>query len=161
MRMWDSGTIISDSGNRREFDSGAVRDMAEGKGRCDLMPLRVIANILEDDVIYNIACAINMTKTVKCEYLKKAVRIFCADDAMWDSVLDLSKHFEAGAKKYGERNWEKGLPESCYIDSAIRHYLKYRRGDTDEPHDRAFLWNIVCLMWTIENIDSEQEATNK
>lgn len=30
--------MIKDSGNRREFDSGAVRDIAEGKGRCDLLP---------------------------------------------------------------------------------------------------------------------------
>ena len=29
---------MHDSGNRREFDTGAVRDMAEGKGRFDLMP---------------------------------------------------------------------------------------------------------------------------
>lgn len=34
---------ILDSGTRREFDTGAVRDMAEGKGRCDLMPLGVVA----------------------------------------------------------------------------------------------------------------------
>ena len=30
--------MIKDSGNRRKFSSGAVRDIAEGKGRCDLMP---------------------------------------------------------------------------------------------------------------------------
>ncbi len=29
---------LMDSGNRREFDSGAVRDMEAGKGRCDLLP---------------------------------------------------------------------------------------------------------------------------
>lgn len=29
---------LKDSGNRREFESGAVRDMQEGKGRCDLIP---------------------------------------------------------------------------------------------------------------------------
>ena len=33
--------MIKDSGNRRAFESGAVRDMAEGKGRCDLLPLSV------------------------------------------------------------------------------------------------------------------------
>ena len=31
--------LIQDSGTRREFESGAVRDMAEGKGRCDLLPM--------------------------------------------------------------------------------------------------------------------------
>ena len=30
--------MIQDSGERRAFQSGAVRDMAEGKGRCDLLP---------------------------------------------------------------------------------------------------------------------------
>lgn len=34
---------IKDSGERREFETGAVRDIAEGKGRCDLMPLDIVA----------------------------------------------------------------------------------------------------------------------
>lgn len=42
---------IKDSGVRRKFDSGAVRDIAEGKGRCDLLPLGVIGRILEDNVL--------------------------------------------------------------------------------------------------------------
>ena len=29
---------IKDSGERREFDTGAVRDIQEGKGRMDLLP---------------------------------------------------------------------------------------------------------------------------
>ena len=37
--------MIQDSGNRREFDTGAVRDIAEGKGRCDLLPLDVVSEI--------------------------------------------------------------------------------------------------------------------
>ena len=44
--------MIKDSGNRREFESGAVRDMQEGKGRCDLMPLNVAAAILEHNDLY-------------------------------------------------------------------------------------------------------------
>jgi len=47
------------------------------------------------------------------------------------------------------------LPEWCYLDSAIRHYLKWKRGDKDERHDRAVLWNLSCLMWTIKHKDSE------
>ena len=34
---------IKDSGERMEFDTGAVRDIQKGKGRCDLMPLDVVA----------------------------------------------------------------------------------------------------------------------
>lgn len=29
---------LKDSGERRVFQSGAVRDIEEGKGRCDLLP---------------------------------------------------------------------------------------------------------------------------
>ena len=35
-----------------------------------------------------------------------------------------------------------------FIDSAIRHYMKYLRGDKDEPHDRALCWNLMCAIWT-------------
>lgn len=34
--------MIKDSGNRREFDTGAVRDMHQGKGRYDLIPWEAI-----------------------------------------------------------------------------------------------------------------------
>ena len=37
--------MIKDSGNRREYESGAVRDIQEGKGRCDLLPLDVVAEL--------------------------------------------------------------------------------------------------------------------
>ena len=38
---------------------------------------------------------------------------------------------------------------------AIRHYLKWERGDKDERHDRAVLWNLACLVWTIKHKDGE------
>lgn len=65
-------------------------------------------------------------------------------------ILEVAKHFEEGAKKYGEHNWQKGIPVKCYIDSAIRHYLKWHRGDQDEPHDRAFVWNLLCCIWEVD-----------
>ena len=43
---------------------------------------------------------------------------------------------------------EKGIPLSRFVDSGVRHYLKWLRGDKDEPHDRAFCWNILCCIWT-------------
>lgn len=56
--------------------------------------------------------------------------------------------YEDGCNKYGERNWEKGIPLHCYIDSGVRHYIKFIRSDEDEPHDRAFLWNMLGALWT-------------
>lgn len=151
---------ILDSGERREFESGAVRDIQEGKGRCDLLPLAEVAEILkildaDFEPLDYIAMLIKPPHSLKSdkELAYRAIVSFCKDNK-WDIVtalLEVAKHFEDGCKKYGERNWEKGIPAHCYIDSAVRHYLKWERGDTDEPHDRAFVWNMLCFAWTIEN----------
>lgn len=144
-----SAPIIKDSGARREFEGGAVRDIQTGKGRCDLLPMRVVANIMETDTLRDIALFI---ETGDCAYLYSAIRCWFEESGVGkaDAFLEVSKHFEDGALKYGERNWEKGIPVHCYIDSCVRHYLKWSRGDTDEPHDRAVLWNLICCIWTIE-----------
>ena len=142
--------MILDSGDRTEFETGAVRDMHEGKGRCDLLPLDVVGELIYSDVIisiHNFQCHSNV------DYLKKALYHFITTrwNSDFDMILEVAKHFEEGAKKYGENNWQKGIPVRCYIDSAVRHYLKWLKGDQDEPHDRAFCWNILCAMWTIKN----------
>ena len=146
---------IKDSGERRQFDTGAVRDIQEGKGRCDLMPLDVIAEQINsgeecDSVMWKIY---EFTVTNNLIHLYYAVEFFrnMIGCNMVSLLLEVSKHFEEGAKKYGEHNWQKGIPTHCYIDSAVRHYLKWLRGDTDEPHDRAFVWNILCCIWTCKN----------
>ena len=142
--------ILPDSGERRQFDSGAVRDIAQGKGRCDLMPLGVIGEWLNDNYLMHIN---EYLYTGDDDSLWAVFRAFSRE--RWEhtstTLLEVAKHFEDGAIKYGDRNWEKGIPVHCYIDSAVRHYLKYRRGDQDEPHDRAFMWNILCAIWTHEN----------
>lgn len=139
---------LKDSGNRRQFESGAVRDICEGKGRCDLLPMDVVGHYLGDDIFWNIK---SFQDSGNPAYLYKIISI--AATRFWHSdgysmMLDVAKHFEDGARKYGDNNWRKGIPVHCYIDSALRHYLKHKRGDEDEPHDRAFVWNIMCAIWT-------------
>ena len=68
---------LKDSGERRQFETGAVRDMAEGKG--DMFSLPAAA------------------------------------------ILRLSKHYERGAKKYSRLYYQKGIPFSSFMDSALRH----------------------------------------
>lgn len=146
---------IVDSGERREFESGAVRDIADGKGRCDLLPLDVIASmygVAGKD--YSPLTFISIyIYTGEVTYLYRAIFNFCRTEGVdgISMLLEVSKHYEEGAKKYAERNWEKGIPLHCYIDSGVRHYLKYMRGDTDERHDRAFVWNMLCAVWTQQN----------
>lgn len=148
-------STIKDSGDRTQFESGAVRDMRAGKGRCDLMPLEVVAKCICDSDVSSDTVILDLKKfleTGSTSYLYSALNTF--DVMRWDCVytmfLEVAKHFEDGAKKYGENNWQKGIPTKFYIDSAIRHYLKWRRGDTDEPHDRAFVWNLMCCIWEVD-----------
>lgn len=94
---------IKDSGNRRAFTSGAVRDMSEGKGRMDLLP--------------------------------------------WSAIIEVAKHCENGARKYGEHNVDKGIPTHSLCDSAARHLAKYLEGWDDEPHLLAAAWN---LLWAVQ-----------
>lgn len=103
--------MIKDSGDRTQFydehgNKLGVRDMHEGKGRFDLLPMCVL--------------------------------------------LRLAKHYENGAKKYGDRNWETGIPCHSFADSAMRHLVKYMDGHTDEDHLIAAIWNLCGLAWTEE-----------
>lgn len=104
---------ILDSGERTQFETGAVRDMHEGKGRMDLLP--------------------------------------------WAAIMEVSKHCEAGAKKYGEHNVDRGIPTSSLCDSGMRHLAKYLDGWTDENHLVAAAWN---LLWALEMVAKHPECVN-
>jgi hypothetical protein len=65
----------------------------------------------------------------------------------------LAKHYEAGSKKYGDRNWEKGQPMSRYIDSLIRHAYCLLEGKRDEDHAAAIAWNALAYIHTEEMIE--------
>lgn len=161
---------LKDSGARREFESGAVRDIAEGKGRCDLLPLDIVAELLnmyhidnenpdqlhdiEGDV-HEILTSINeFIRTGNTRDIYNAIGYFIEISGFKTipmAMMEVSKHYEDGARKYAERNWEKGISCHCYVDSGVRHLLKWLDGWDDEPHDRAFIWNMLGLLWTAKH----------
>lgn len=96
-----------DSGNRRGFETGARRDIVDGKSRYSLLPITALKR--------------------------------------WADLMG------RGAVKYGDRNWEKGMPVSVFVDSAMRHLYQYLAGDTDEDHLAAVLFNIGGIM-EMENL---------
>lgn len=67
----------------------------------------------------------------------------------------LARRYEFGSAKYGDRNWEKGLPLSRLIDSCFRHLVCYLRGDTSEDHLAAVAWNVFALMEFEDRIANE------
>ena len=147
--------ILKDSGERREFETGAVRDRAVGKGRMDLLPLQEVVRFLNvygirDNVIERMSAFVDG----RVKDMIPAMFAFMEDNRIdpYKALLDLSIHFEDGALKYDDDNWKKGIPVNVYVDSALRHYVKYKMGMDDEPHDRAFMWNVLCGTWTINNM---------
>lgn len=66
----------------------------------------------------------------------------------------LAIHYENGALKYGERNWEKGQDLSRYLDSAMRHMNCYMGGMRDEDHLVAVCWNLFACIHTEELINN-------
>ena len=99
---------IKDSGTRENFDTGAVRDIQENKGRFDLIPP--------------------------------------------ETLTALAVHYEKGCKKYGDRNWEKGIPVNIFLNSAMRHLVKTIKGMRDENHLISAIWNLFCAYETILRI---------
>ncbi len=68
------------------------------------------------------------------------------------AIERLAHHFENGAVKYGDRNWEKGQPLTRYLDSAIRHIYTFLEGDRSEDHLIAGVWNLMAAVHTEEMI---------
>lgn len=143
--------MIKDSGTRRQFESGAVRDIDEGKGRCDLLPLDVVVEVIGAD-LENCSPLESLSyyqQTKNIAFVKNAVNAFARMQGwdIWTAMLELSVHYSEGASKYDEWNWTKGIPSHCYLDSALRHLIKWNRCDDDECHNRAFIWNCFGLIW--------------
>lgn len=189
--------IPKDSGSTREFATGAHRDAATGKGRCDLLPLlgvgKVFRRIAREYVVTRNADLPDEHKVVHVDLVPDADAVsqtINEDNARWvfvesisrftrthdtkylaDAIIatkvslkeykdttfeymfmDVSMLYEAGAIKYEANNWRKGMPLTCYLDSGMRHYFKARTGIDDEPHYRGPVWNLLCAIWTAENI---------
>jgi hypothetical protein len=59
----------------------------------------------------------------------------------------IAETYRRGAERYGEHNWELGMPTSRMMASLIRHIESYRRGDTSEDHLGHAAFNIIGLMF--------------
>jgi hypothetical protein len=66
-------------------------------------------------------------------------------------VWALAEHYGKGAKKYADRNWEKGYKWSLSVDATQRHFNQWLQGeDNDEEtgssHLVAAAWHL-CALW--------------
>ena len=100
---------MHDSGERETFETGAVRDTADGKPRIDLISPFAMEKLAE-----------------------------------WLTI---------GARKYGERNWEKGIGLERHCQSLLRHLMKFQQGvDDGEDHLVAAFCNMMFMIHTREMV---------
>lgn len=58
----------------------------------------------------------------------------------------LALNMTKGAAKYSAHNWNKGMPTSRLLASAMRHLELARIGNKDEDHWAALVFNIFGIM---------------
>lgn len=148
------------------FSGEGPHDITELKGRCDLMPLETIAEFsrylssvteppkesFSGEVLFKYLN--DFTGSGNKIFIHYILELFIGTfygGNVGTALLGLAVHFEQDAQLYSERSWEAGIYCHHYINGALRHGLKLLRGDQDSVQARAFMWNLFCLLWTIDN----------
>jgi hypothetical protein len=170
---------LKDSGERQTFSTGAVRDLQNGKGRYDLLPVHTIKLVLKGEKIFlysdpllHVREAIDLTLEAFNHPEESEKYILRAGEQMlWymevmlgtgnvdttihpvHGIFRVARVYEKGALKYAARNWEKGINLCRYLDSALRHLFQVLEGRTDEDHPAQAAWNLVSFVETKHWID--------
>lgn len=77
------------------------------------------------------------------------------------ALLRVARHMENSLADHEERNWERGLPMHCFLDSAMRHVFKYMDGQTDEDHLAAAATNLLMALWTEAHLPAMQDIPTR
>jgi hypothetical protein len=144
----------------KTFESGAQREDTL-KGRYDLIPAQalqlinriskplaiarerafVLIPILEEFIITNDAAESFGTLL---GYISVSKNIPAYTDKFKCLIKQmLATTLQEGAETYGDRNWEKGLPEENLKNHALNHIYKYMEGDKLERHLEHALCNLM------------------
>jgi hypothetical protein len=79
-------------------------------------------------------------------------------DLVWKPLLwRWAELMGRGAEKYGENNWMKAATEeerNRFLASAERHMQQYLRGDYDEDHAAAVIFNLAGAEYVRQRINS-------
>lgn len=70
----------------------------------------------------------------------------------------LAKTLDYGASKYGDYNWEKGLPVADCLNHAYEHILEFLAGDRRTEPEIDHLGHAFCnLMFAIHMMETQPE----
>lgn len=69
-----------------------------------------------------------------------------------------AEHLTKGARKYSARNWMKAegaVERERFKRSALRHFIQWFRGETDEDHASAVFFNINGAEYVTSKLDQQ------
>lgn len=97
-------------------------------------------------------------------YGNGAVRSSDAEATRYDLVSPIGLAAVAaacaeGAKKYGDYNWERGMPANDMLNHALRHLYMFLSGNRDEDHLGHAAWNIMAAIHSLEVWPELNEGT--
>ena len=80
-----------------------------------------------------------------------AVRSADANNLRFDLIhpiakIALARVYAEGAEKYGDCNWERGMPIHDLYNHVDRHYTLYFAGDRSEPHLEHAAWGALAIV---------------
>ena len=69
----------------------------------------------------------------------------------FDALEDIGLVYTIGARKYAERNWEKGISYMRVVGALLRHLFAWIKGttfdkDNGQRHISAVAWNAIALV---------------
>ena len=65
-------------------------------------------------------------------------------------LREVARTCAEGAAKYGDWNWEKGMPVHDLLNHAIAHIYQFLSGDRNEPHLGHAAWNVLAAIHSQE-----------
>ena len=65
-------------------------------------------------------------------------------------LREVARTCAEGAAKYGDWNWEKGMPVHDLLNHAIAHLYQFLSGDRNEPHLGHAAWNVLAAIHSHE-----------
>lgn len=89
------------------------------------------------------------------KYETGAVRSTDCNEVRYDLISPigleaLARTYAEGAKKFGEFNWENGMPAVDLINHALRHIFVFLSGNRDEDDLGHAAWNIIGAIHSLK-----------
>lgn len=105
-----------------------------------------------------------VTEENSVKYASGAVRSSDAEATRYDLITPIGLAAVAaacaeGAQRYGDFNWEAGMPANDMLNHALRHIYLFLSGCRAEDHLGHAAWNVMAAIHSLELWPELNEGT--